>query len=175
MPSSLRRDLIYDLLAPPLILATPFVSFVNHNDYSYAAAEVWISLAGLVAVGLLCWAVMALGPWWLRIVVMAGLVTLFVDLQFDLLDAQPALRVPAFGIGMLLLCWLLRDHLSRIAAPVFATMLVATLALPGAPGEASFDRHGLQEDARGRSKPAPPVLVHLIFDQFIGLEGYRRT
>ena len=36
MLSRSRRDLIYDLLAPPLMLTTPFASFVNYNDYGYA-------------------------------------------------------------------------------------------------------------------------------------------
>jgi len=61
MLSRFRRDLIYDLLAPPLILTTPFASFVNYNDYGFARAEVWLVLGGLIALGLLCGVVMPLG------------------------------------------------------------------------------------------------------------------
>ena len=135
MLSRSRRDLIYDLLAAPLILTTPFASFVNYNDYSFARLEIWLVLGGLIALGLLCGVVMTLGGPWARIILTAGLVTVFVDFQFDWLDKQAELRVPAFGIGMLLLSWLLRAQLSRITTPVFATMLVATLALPGRPAE----------------------------------------
>ena len=126
MLSRSRRDLIYDLLAPPLILTTPFASFVNYNDYGFARTEIWLVLGGLIALGLLCGVVMTLGGQWARIILTAGLLTLFVDFQFDWLDKQPEFRVPAFGIGMLLLSWLLRAQLSRITTPVFATMLVAT-------------------------------------------------
>ena len=103
---------------------------MNYNDYGFARMEVWLVLGGLIALGLLCGVVMTLGGQWARIIVTAGLLTLFVDFQFDWLDKQPEFRVPAFGIGMLLLSWVLRTQLSRIAAPVFATMLVATLVLP---------------------------------------------
>ena len=155
MLSRSRRDLIYDLLAPPLILTTPFVSFVNYNDYGFAGTEVWLVLGGLIALGLLCGVVMTLGGQWARIIVTAGLLTLFVDFQFDWLDKQPELRVPAFGIGMLLLSWLLRAQLSRITAPVFATMLVATLILPGfsADADSSIGHPGQRPDAR--TKPVP--------------------
>jgi hypothetical protein len=169
--AKLRKSTLYDLLSPPLILVTPFISFVNHNDYSYAALEFWLCLAGLVALGLLCGAVMALGGTWLRVLGTAALVTLFVDLQFDVLDEHWAVRIPAFGIAVLLLCWLLREHLSRIAAAAFATMLAATLAFPAVPAEAYFETPDLDEDHRREPEPAPPVLVHLIFDSFIGLEG----
>jgi hypothetical protein len=83
-----HKGRIYDFLAPPLILVTAFISFVNHNDYSYAAPELWLCLAGLVALGLLYGAVMALGGTWLRVLGTAALVTLFVDLQFEVLDGH---------------------------------------------------------------------------------------
>ena len=177
MLSSSRRDLIYDLLAPPLILTTPFASFVNYNDYGFARMEVWLVLGGLIALGLLCGVVMTLGGQWTRIIVTAGLVILFVDFQFDWLDKQPEFRVPAFGIGMLLLSWLLRAQLSRITTPVFATMLVATLVLPGLSTDAdsSFGHTGQRSAARTTPVPAPPVVVHLIFDEFIGLAGIPST
>jgi hypothetical protein len=171
MSSSPRRNLIFDFLAPPLVILTAFVSFVNRYDYSYAAAEIWISLVGLIALGLLCGVVM-LGGHWLRIVVTAGLVILFVDFQSNWLEQHPALRMPGLGVGVVFLCWLVRDHLSLIATSIFGTMLAVTLMVPGASGGASFDhREPQHRSAQETSKPAPPVLVHVIFDEFIGIEG----
>ena len=157
---------------PPLILTTPFVSFVNYNDYGFARMEIWLVLGGLIALGLLCGVVMTLGGPWARIILTAGLVTVFVDFQFDWLDKQAEFRVPAFGIGMLLLSWLLRAQLSRITTPVFATMLVATLTLPG-PSRRTRPLAILVSawHASTTPNPAPPVVVHLIFDEFIGLAG----
>ena len=90
--AKVRNGTIFDLLSPPLILVTPFISFVTHNDYSYTASELWICIAGLVAIGLLCGAIMALGGTWLRVLGTAALMTLFTDLQFDVLEEQPWLR-----------------------------------------------------------------------------------
>ena len=67
--------------------------------------------------------------------VTAGLLTLFVDLQFAWLDPPTYVRDLCLGFGMLLLCWLLREHLSHIIARVFATMLAAGLLFPGGSGE----------------------------------------
>jgi hypothetical protein len=171
MRSRTRRDLINDLLAPPLILTTPFVSFVNYNDYGFSRMEIWLVLGGMIALGLLCGAVMTLGGQWARIILTAGLVTLFVDFQFDWLDQQPEFRVPAFGIGMLLVSWLLRAQLSQITTPVFATMLVATVAFPSRSADSSFGHPDQRVAARTTPEPAPPIVVHLILDEFIGLAG----
>lgn len=165
------RDWLYDLLAPPLILVAPFLSFVNYNDYSYAAPEIWLAVAALIVAGLLSGAVMALGGTWLRIIGTAGLVTLYVDFQSEWFDDQPALRVPAFALGMLLLCWVVRDNLHRITLPVFATILATAVVFPGSSGEASFERPDRDADAQGASDPPSWVVVHLIFDEFIGIEG----
>jgi hypothetical protein len=171
MVAALRRDTLYDLLAPPLILATAFVSFVNHNEYGYAAGEIWISFIGLAAAGLLCGLVMALDGQWLRILVTSGLLTLFVDLQFEWLDPPTYLRALSLGFGVVLLCWLLREHLSRITALVFATMLAADLLFPDGSGEWSANAPAPRVDAQTMAQPTPPVVVHLIFDEFIGVEG----
>jgi hypothetical protein len=162
---------ICDLLAPPLILLTPFISFINHNDYSYSLPELWLCVAGLVALGLLCSIVMALGGTWLRVLGTAALLMLFVDLQFEEFDTLPRLWVLGCGIGMLLLCGLMREHLSRITTPVFATMLAASLVFSGGSKGGSAQVQARRSDAQEMPRPAPPVMIHLIFDEFIGIEG----
>ena len=106
-----RACTIYDLLAPPLILVTPFIDFTQHNGYGYTAPEFWICVAGLVAIGLLSGLVMALGGTWLRVLGTAGLLTLFVDFQTEWFDDQPALWLPAVALVMLVLCWVVRSKL----------------------------------------------------------------
>jgi hypothetical protein len=169
--AKLRTSTLYDLLGPPLILVTPFISFASYNGYSYTATEFWICVTGLVGIGLLCSAVMALGGTWLRVLGTAGLITLFIDLQFEVLEEQPWLRVPAFGIGVLALCWLARQHLSRIITPVFATMLVCTVALHllgGATSSSPARTHAAVKPA-GNNDLA--TIVHIILDEHIGIEG----
>jgi hypothetical protein len=166
-----QTSTIQDFFSPPLILVTPFISFVTHHDYSYTAAELWICVVGIVVIGLLCGAIMALGGTWLRVLGTAGLLTLFVDLQFDWLDTLPHLWVPTFGIGVLLLCWLVRDNLSRIVAPVFAIILASTFVL------SVFDETESSRPIRLRASDQPalanghPTLVHILLDEHIGIEG----
>jgi hypothetical protein len=145
---------ICDLLAPPLILLTPFISFINHNDYSYSLPELWLCVAGLVALGLLCSIVMALGGTWLRVLGTAALLMLFVDLQFEEFDTLPRLWVLGCGIGMLLLCGLMREHLSRITTPVFATMLAASLVFSGGSKGGSAQVQARRSDAQEMPRPA---------------------
>jgi hypothetical protein len=170
--AKLRKSTLYDLLAPPLILVTPFISFVNYNDYNYAAPELWLCLAGLVALGLLCGAIMALGGTWLRILGTAALVTLFVDFQSEWFDDQPGLWVPTFALGAMLACWALRANLSHITTPIFATMLVSTVALHALGGAASS---GAARIAPTGIELAPenelPTIVHIVLDEHIGIEG----
>ena len=109
-----RACTIYDLLAPPLILVTPFIDFTQHNGYGYTAPSSGSVSPELVAIGLLSGLVMALGGTWLRVLGTAGLLTLFVDLQFDWFDSLPHLWVPVGLLGAILLCWLTRKHLSRV-------------------------------------------------------------
>ena len=169
MVAALRRDALYDLLAPQLILATAFASFVNHNEVRLCrAAEIWISFTGLAAAGLLCsllmcagWAV-AQGPRYRG--------PLEPLCRPSVRMARPphiSLRVLCLGLGLVFLCWLVRGNLSRIIAPVFATMLVAGLLFPSGSGEGWAKARAPRVDAQASARPSPPVVVHLIFDAFI--------
>ena len=174
MLSSPRRDLIYDFLAPALLILTPFVSFTTYNRYSYAAPEFWICVAGLIAVALLFGLAGTIGGWPVRVVLTAGLLVLFVDVQTKwFAKSNPWRELNLLGVFLLALAcsWGVRKHLSRIVTAVFATMLVFTVVLermqdliPEAPPPAAIDH------PKPRS-PGTPIFVHLILDEYIGTEG----
>ena len=166
-----RCSTICHLLSPPLILLTAFINFIKYNHYSYAAPEFWICVAGLVALGLLCGTIMALGGIWLRVLGTAGLLTLFVDFQSEWFEDQLALRVSAFALVVLVLCWVVRNNLHRVTLSVFATMLTAAVVLPGSSSEWSVRIGARRGDTQAVLRPAPPAIIHLIFDEFIGIEG----
>ena len=152
-------------------MLTAFISFIRYNHYSYATPEFWISVAGLVAIGLLCGTMMALGGTWLRVLGTAGLLTLFVDFQTEWFDDQPALWLPAVALVMLVLCWVVRSKLHRITVPVFATMLTTAVVFPGSSSEWSVRIGARHADPQAMRRPSPPIVIHLIFDEFIGIEG----
>ena len=67
MVSRSGHDLLYHFLAPAFLIFTPFISFVNYNDYSYTAPEIWICLAGLAAIAFLCGLAGIVGGWPVRV------------------------------------------------------------------------------------------------------------
>jgi hypothetical protein len=183
MSSRSNPDLVYHLLAPALLFLTSFISFVTYNHYSYTTPEIWICLAGLAAIAFLCGLAGIVGGWPVRVVLTAALLLLWVDLQFDWWDESkswPELRVTGVFVLVLVLSFAMRRHLSRIVTAVFATMLVSTVVLAAIDGPASPDS-GAASAELGRpattTKPTPrahpelPILVHLILDEHIGIEG----
>ena len=172
IPDRPQNSTIYDFLSPPLILVTPFISFVTHHDYSYTAAELWICVAGLVAIGLFCGAIR--GVW-------RNLAARSRDCRTaDVVRRSPVrlARHPASAVGPDLRNWhtasllVERDHLSRIVAPVAATILASTFAL-SVLGETKSSR---LTKLRASDQPAaasggPPTLVHILLDEHIGVEG----
>jgi hypothetical protein len=106
---------------------------------------------------------------------------LWVDLQFDWLgsDPWPELRVVATFVLALILSFAVRKHLSRIVTAVFATMLVSTVALAAVNGSVSQDSGAASTESGPATTTGPsrlagpqlPILVHLILDEHIGIEG----
>ena len=140
MVSRSGHDLLYHFLAPAFLIFTPFISFVNYNDYSYTAPEIWICLAGLAAIAFLCGLAGIVGGWPVRVVLTAGLLVLWVDLQSDWWDeSNPWRELQVMGVFVLalVLSFAARRHLSRIVTAVFATMLVSTVVLAAVDGPAS--------------------------------------
>jgi hypothetical protein len=176
MSSRSDRDLLYHFLAPAFLILTPFISFITHNDYSYTAPEIWICLAGLTAIPLLCGLVGIVGGWPVRVLLTAVLFCLWVYLQFDWLDASkrwPELRVLGVVALALVLAVAVRTHLSRLVTAVFATMLGSTVVLAAVDGAASRDWGPATGPERSRqTRSQLPVLVHFIFDEHIGIEGF---
>ena len=67
----------------------------------------------------------------------------------------------------------LRRHLSRIVRAVFATMLGSTAALAAVDGAAP-PTAGLPRPSSPdrQTRPQLPILVHFVFDEHIGIEGF---
>jgi hypothetical protein len=170
MLSRSRRDLIYNLMAPVLIILTPFVSFTTYNRYSYAAPEFWICVAGLVALALLFGLAGTIAGWPARVVLTAGLLVLFVDVEFNSFE-RSKLRVIGVFLLTLLLCWAIKRHLSLILTAVFATMLAATVVFGEAQDELSPSLPAATlNDPKPQWHPVP-TFVHLVLDEYIGIEG----
>jgi hypothetical protein len=155
------------LCAPILLLVTPFVIFLRHNEYPLTAPESALSMAGLVGLGVAAAVVMRLGGGTGRIVVIALLATLFVDVQSVALMATPLRLLAAFA-ALLAIGFLLRTRLSELVCVVAGTLLVTSLVLPVSGEGRRFEP---REPGPAASGDLPPPLVHLILDEQIGVEG----
>jgi len=152
-------------LAAPLILLTPFSSFIGYNGYSGLSPEIALVVGMLVVVGLICGFVMLVGGWPTRALVLASLITLFIDFQFDWFKDFGKLTVMAAFGPVFLFSYVLREHIIRIVSTVFGTMFLLTLVLPA--GRAGSDR----VPQRMSGDPSLPRIAHLILDAQIGIEG----
>jgi hypothetical protein len=160
------RSALPVLLAPVLVLLTPFLSFLGHERDVLLRPEGLICLAAFVAVGFACGVLMLIGGVIGRVVILTFLLILFVDLQFDFLTSTRRLALVVSFIAAIV--WLLRQHIVEIVSVVFATMLAATFVIPPAPPPAGWHAAAAGPQAAGQELP---ILVHLIFDEHIGVEA----
>ena len=168
MLDALRKPLLRLVLGPALLTLTPLVVFLKHNSYGLARPETLAVLAAFGSLGALLGLLGTLAGRYGAVVVTAALVTLTIDVQWDAPEAWTSI-VGVF-IACTLLAWWLRDQLLRLVAPIGLVMLVATLVVPGrepVPKRAWPSAHAKRE-------ASPPLLVHLIIDEQIGIEGIPR-
>jgi len=152
-------------IAPFLLLITPFASYLQYNRLGITNPEVILAVLAIVAVALVLGAVSAASPA-LTVVVLAGLLTFFIDVQ----AREPGLkRLGLAFIALTAVFWLLRRHAARIVSLMMATVLVLSL-LPSRSQAASADKMSI-----GHGVPAGrtdlPLVVHLLLDEYIGPEG----
>ncbi len=149
------------VLALWLTLVAPLVAFAGYHEYGLLRPELVVLYGVLAGVAVLGGAAIVLFGDWARVAVLATGVTLFLDLQFDFGKA-----LVAIGLCVLACCWLLRRHLARILVTAMAGVIAATLALPAS----SAHRAPVRNDFAPSSTDLP-VIVHLVLDEHIGIEG----
>lgn len=160
-------------ILPPLILITPFLVFLNYNSYCFSCAETWIAIGGLVLLAAVCAVVLLLGGSILSGVVMAALITAFIDLQFtpsnfrDWANEWMAILLFA-GLQTFVLISFLKEKFYAIATAVFLTFFVVTVFQLAFPSNNSDSFFAYQQKP---APHAPPRIIHLILDEHIGIEG----
>lgn len=165
------RPYLLDLGALALIVLAPFVVLLSFHGYSYFTPEVLLILvAALGVAALLAWLVGVAGQW-VRAVVLAGLIALFIDLHVDLPPWSSLVLVLLFLAAVAALATilsLLREHATAILVVIFVTLLALTLVR----GSSSANEIVTERTATAASGNAePPLLVHLLLDEHIGVEG----
>ena len=110
------------VLAPALILISPFLSLVTYDGYPMLAPEILLCGGAILVLGI---AIGLLGRAWrpLAAAVLCGSLLLFIDIQFD--PSYMALALAA--VPLLGLCWALGDNLALVTAAGFAAVVASTL------------------------------------------------
>ena len=148
-----------------LILVTPFAVFLHNHGYGYANSAVLLCLFALALFALALGVVAALSRL-LEVLVLAGLLALFADFQFH--PPKGIIGLAIIGVGLAGALWVVRQHAVRIVTVTMATMLLATMLLPSRSVAAGTDL-----PAAVRRHGDGPLLVHVILDEHVGVEGFR--
>jgi hypothetical protein len=157
-----------NFLAVLLVLFTPFLVFVESNNYLFAAASFHVLLI-FSAIAVVIAGLFRLIPRdWFRILVLTILLLLFIDFQFDWIDAWDG-KLALTGVTLGFVLWIFRAHAAKLLVVVFGTATVASLGSPLLSGVL----HGtvFAGSAAEKNKSELPLYVHIILDGQIGVEG----
>jgi hypothetical protein len=155
-------------VAPFLILVTPFAVFLQYHGYGFLRPDVAVILLVMAGLALLAGAAAAVSPA-LEAMALAGLLTLFVDLQFD--PPKGTIGSAFTFVVLTSVFWLLREHAARIVTLMMATVLASSLILPGSSAAAMDGAAFPSSDGRAAGGEKLPLILHLIVDEHIGFEG----
>ena len=153
------------VLVAALLLA-PVFDFVRHHGY--APLGLTLPVVAIVGFAAVAGAAATARRPILRAALVAAVITLFVDLAFNIDVPVPGIGPnKLFGAIFLFtfgLVWAGPETSTRIGAAMAATMVVASLVLPYRPVIVD------QGQRRKEGMPAP-LLVHIVLDEHMGVEG----
>jgi hypothetical protein len=152
-------------LAGALFFATPLVVFLRYQSYSLLEPEALASLALLATAGALLGLVLEIFGPLSRAVMYALFITLMVDIQVDSPERLKLLW-SVLG-GSMVVTLLLRNVLPRLGTSMLVVIFLASCFGPTDRSEVGVDTsiHG------SPGNPDLPIIVHLILDEHIGIEG----
>ena len=182
---SARSDKFHALAGPVFLLLGVVIAYLRYHSYPLAAPESLLALTIAAAAGLAYGALLALlGPSNGRALLVAALVGFFVSVQFGLFDwlfvsaakiigPTAWLRIAIMFIvsfALLLAALAARQHLATICSYGFLAFLASVLLVPRPSITFGLTNSGDSSTAVSDQ----PVLIHIILDGHIGIEGIPR-
>lgn len=164
------RSFLLDLLAFTLVLTAPWVVLLCYHGYALFRPEVLLIAAAAVAIAAVLALVSGVTGALVRTVLLALLLTLFIDLHVTAPRLSSMLVALAFlGVAAALgaLLWLLREHAAAIVSVIFVTLITLTVLT----ANPSAQRITKQSGAATTPASNAPLLIHIILDEHIGVEG----
>ena len=164
--SGKARELMLGVAAGGSLLLASLANFLTHNGYPFLRLEVAFVSVGLLGVSA------AMAPFyvgqrqWGRSLLEGLLAAVFIDFNADSLAL-------AFFVGLSfgLVTWWRRFSLIGPMAVLGSVVLVTTLlGLGGAPNWIKVEK-GIERNGAAVAAMEKPAIVHIIFDEHIGLDG----
>jgi len=161
------------VVLPALILLTPFLIFLDRFYYDLLDSGTIISLAIFIGVGLFCSLLMFVGGRISHCIIVAVLITCFIDIQFEWIEGGSGLPQKYAWLGvaliMFIISWMLKENFFRIATVIFTVFFVVTLGqlVWGKPSS----KISFSEQVPGVKAQSLPRIIHLVLDEHIGIEG----
>ncbi len=151
-----------------LVLLTPFAVFLQYQGYGFFRPDVALIVLVMAGLALLAGAAAATSPA-VEAAVLAGLLTFFMDLQFD--PPKGSIGLAVIFLALTSLLWVLREHAARILTLTMATVLASSLLLPRSSVMALEAPTPSSSSPRTSASEQLPLILHLIVDEHIGFEG----
>lgn len=160
------------LLLPTTILLTPFLIFLVHFSYDLSDSSTLSSLAIIISISLLCSFMMVAGGRIGHSLIVAGLLTFFLDIQFEWIEGAGLLAKYVWlgtAIGVFTISWMLKENFFRIATVIFTVFFVVTLQ-QWILFRPAHDLN-IEISISGTVVESLPCIIHLVLDGHIGIEG----
>ncbi len=141
----------------------PLLHYLWYNHYPMLSPEVLVPTALWLVCAVLFGSLLNRAPRAIRILIFAGLLLVFVDLQ---LTYHTYVSFKLIALALVVVAWLLERHLEVVVGPMLAAFYLASLPT-GSPMRAN----SLQV-AGARGDTALPPVLYLILDEHIGIEGW---
>ena len=160
------------LLLPAMILLTPFLIFLDHFFYDWSDSSTLFSLVIMTGVSLMCSFMMVAGGRIWHSLIVSGLLTFFLDIQFEWIEGAGLLAKYVWlgtAIGVFTISWVLKENFFRIATVIFTVFFVVTLG-QGFLSKPAYNLH-FKKPLSGTVAQSLPRMIHLVLDAHIGIEG----
>jgi len=156
-------EMIWHVAASFFILASPFLAFLKRYDYSYVRIEALLCF-GVIAATAVIAGILA-SRWKGAIpITLAAMITLFIDVQSGVMTNAYALLAAFIVLWAALAPF--RAYATRVLAIAGAVTFVATQLVP-----VSADEEHSFAGARASGSARLPVIVQIVLDEHIGIEG----
>jgi hypothetical protein len=165
------RPFLLDVAVLALVMLAPFVVLLSFHGYSYFTPEVLLIAAAILGAAVLLALLIGVAGWLVRAIVLAGLIALFIDMHVSL-PPWPSFVVTLLFLAavaaLAALLSLVREHATAILSVIFITLIGLTL-VRGTSGPQGIVSERTAAAASGNAEP--PLLIHLLLDEHIGVEG----